>query len=92
MNFEKHKSRLRDYLQKKGVDISVNPTRCFNVCGHKQKDQNRALQISDSVFKCYGCGIHGDIYDAVGFLEGIKEKAAQYEFIERLFSDSVCGG
>jgi hypothetical protein len=45
MNFDKYKPRLKEYLRQKGVDPSVNPTRCFNTGEHKQGDKNPSLQI-----------------------------------------------
>jgi hypothetical protein len=85
MDFDKYRSRLKDYLSTKGVDIGVNPTRCFNRDGHNRRDAHPSLQIFGDFYVCYGCGMRGDIYDAVEIIEGIKEKAAQYKFIERLF-------
>jgi hypothetical protein len=89
MDFSKYQSRLMDYLKRKGVDISLNPACCFNESGHKRGDTNRTLQIFDSSYICHGCGIQGDIYDAVGIFEGIKERTAQYQFIERFFDSSA---
>ncbi|MDR2097680.1 MAG: toprim domain-containing protein [Spirochaetaceae bacterium] len=86
-DFEKYKPRLKDYLRQKNVDVSINPTHCFNTSGHKNGDANPSLQIWDDSFKCYGCGINGDIYDAVEILEGITDKKEQYDFIEKF-----CGG
>jgi hypothetical protein len=59
----------------------------FQHGGHKNGDANPSLQIREDGFKCYGCGIQGDIYDAVEILEGITDKKGQYDFIERF-----CGG
>jgi phage/plasmid-associated DNA primase len=86
-DFDKYKTDLKKYLHQKNVDISINPTHCFNKRGHSHGDANPSLQIWDDAFRCYGCGIHGDIYDAVEILEGITDKKEQYEFIEKF-----CGG
>jgi phage/plasmid-associated DNA primase len=67
--------------------MSKNPTHCFNPSGHKNGDANPSLQIWDDRFECYGCGISGDIYDAVEILEGITDKKEQYDFVEKF-----CGG
>ena len=74
MDFDKYKSRLKEYLRAKNVDLSKNPTHCFNQSGHKNGDRNPSCQIFDDAYKCYGCGVAGDIYDAVELLEGITEK------------------
>jgi hypothetical protein len=87
MDFDKYKGRLKDYLCTKGVGVDTNPTRCFNRNGHNCRDGLASLQLWDDSFKCHGCGIQGDIFDAVEILEGIKERAAQYEFVKRLFVD-----
>jgi hypothetical protein len=85
-DFEKYKLSLKDYLRHKNADLSINPTHCLlNPAGHKNRDAHPSLQIYDDHFKCHGCGIHGDIYDAVEILEGITDKAEQYAFIERFF-------
>jgi phage/plasmid-associated DNA primase len=86
-DFDKYKPKLKDYLRQKNVDVSINPTHCFNTSGHKNGDANPSLQIWDDGFKCHGCGIHGDIYDAVELLEGITDKGEQYKFVEKF-----CGG
>jgi hypothetical protein len=85
MDFNKYKNGLKEYLRQKGVDVSINPTHCFNQDAHKNGDANPSCQLFDESFKCYGCGITGDIYDAVEILEGIDDKTKQYEFVEKLF-------
>jgi hypothetical protein len=84
-DFNKYKSRLKEYLRQKNVDVTINPTHCFNTGGHKNGDANPSLQLWDNGFKCYGCGIHGDIYDAARILEGITDKKEQFNFIEKFF-------
>jgi phage/plasmid-associated DNA primase len=84
--FDKYKERLKDLLRQYGVELSINPTRCFNQSGHKHGDANPSLQIFDNSFKCYGCGIQGDIYDAVEILEGITSRKEQFIFIEKFFN------
>jgi phage/plasmid-associated DNA primase len=86
LDFDKYKPRLKEYLRQKGVDVTKNPTHCFNAAGHKHGDANPSLQIFDDSYKCYGCGIQGDVYDAVEILEGIKDKKEQYEFVEQFFN------
>jgi phage/plasmid-associated DNA primase len=89
IDFSRYKPRLKDLLRQYGVDVSANPTHCFNQGAHKHGDANPSLQLFDDSFKCHGCGIQGDIYDAVEILENITDKKAQYEFIEKLFAGSV---
>jgi len=88
MDFDQYKHRLKEYLGLKGVDISKSPTHCFNSNAHRHGDATPSCQLWDDAFKCHGCGIQGDIYDAVEILEGITGKKDQYLFVERLFNGS----
>jgi phage/plasmid-associated DNA primase len=88
MDFDKYKSRLKEYLRQKGVDVSMRSIHCFNPAAHKNGDANPSCELFDESFKCHRCGIQGDIYDAVELIEGITDKKEQYAFIERLFGDS----
>jgi phage/plasmid-associated DNA primase len=84
-DFTLYKPRLAEYLHAKGVDTGKNPTHCFNHAAHNHGDANPSLQLFPENYKCHGCGIHGDIYDAVEILEGITNKDKQLEFLERFF-------
>jgi phage/plasmid-associated DNA primase len=46
------------------------------------------MQLFPENFKCHGCGIQGDIFDAVEILEGITDKAEQFKFLESFFGGS----
>jgi hypothetical protein len=50
-------------------------------------DHNPSCQVTEETFFCHSgrCGIHGDIYDAIGILEGIPDKKEQYLFAEKYF-------
>ncbi|MDR2734279.1 MAG: toprim domain-containing protein [Spirochaetota bacterium] len=85
MNFDLYKNRLKEYLAHKGVDVSKSPTHCFNSGAHRHGDATPSCQLWKDSFKCHGCGITGDIYDAVGLLEDITDKKAQFEFVEKFF-------
>jgi hypothetical protein len=85
MKFDKYAPRLKEYLRQKGVDVSINPTHCFNTGEHKHGDKNPSIQIFDDTFKCFACGISGDIYDAVGFFEKLEDPEKQYEFLRVLY-------
>jgi hypothetical protein len=87
MDFEKYKPRLKELLRHYQVDLEINPTHCFNPAGHSHGDTNPSLQLWDDGFKCHGCGIQGDIYDAVEILEGITDKKEQYKFVEKFFGE-----
>lgn len=82
MDFSKYKNNLLQYLQCKGIEAQRGLIRCFNP---QHEDKNPSCELFEDHFKCYSCGIHGDIYDAVEILQGITEKAEQYKEIERTF-------
>ena len=82
MDFSKYKNSLLQYLQHKGIEAQHGLIRCFNP---SHEDKNPSCELFEDHFKCYSCGIHGDIYDAVEILQGITEKAEQYKEIERTF-------
>jgi hypothetical protein len=86
LDFDKYKNNLLQYLKQKGINTSKNPTHCFNQSGHKNGDANPSLQLHEDNYKCWSCGITGDIYDAVGLLEGITDANEQFEFVEKLFN------
>lgn len=82
MNFELYKSRLIEYFQLQGIKAHEGLTNCFSP---NHADKNPSCQLFEDSFKCYSCGIHGDIYDAVEILEGITDKAEQFKRLEKVF-------
>lgn len=84
MNFDKYKNRLIEYLRIKGVKAERGLIRCFNP---EHEDRNPSCELFDDHFVCYSgnCGIHGDIYDAAGILEGIADKKEQFKTVEETF-------
>jgi len=84
MNFDKYKNRLIEYLRIKGIKAERGLIRCFNP---EHEDRNPSCELFDDHFVCYSgnCGIHGDIYDAVGILEGITDKKEQFKAVEAAF-------
>jgi phage/plasmid-associated DNA primase len=85
LDFEKYKHRFLEYLRLKSIDSHPGLIRCFSP---DHEDKNPSCQISEDGFYCHSlgvCGINGDIYDAIGILEGITERKDQYLFAEKLF-------
>lgn len=86
MNFDKYKHRLLDYLRNRGIDVPRDEglIRCFNPT---HDDKTPSCQVSSDHFHCHSgkCGIDGDLYDAIGILEGIHDKKEQFLFAEKLF-------
>jgi DNA primase len=81
-DYSKHKNRLRDYLEIKGVKVEGSICRCFNPT---HEDKNPSCVVSINCYYCPSCGTHGDIYDAVEILEGITDKKEQFYFVENFF-------
>ena len=93
MDFAKNHNRLIDYLKSKGLQTGPGNVPCFSP-NHVHSGKNTpSMQIGynsnegKETYLCYNqtCGIHGDIYDAVEILEGIKGSKEQYLFLENYF-------
>jgi hypothetical protein len=86
MDFEKYRKRLFDYLKYKKLNPIYGLNRCFNPA---HEDKTPSCLITEKLYHCYSaeCGITGDIYDAIGILEGIENISEQYDFAEKLFRE-----
>lgn len=79
MDFEQIKSQvhIRDYadalLEKKGRDAYVCPS-CGSGTGPKR---TAAFHLNGERFKCFSCGIGGDVFDLAGILNGTDSKREQ---------------
>jgi len=86
LDFDRYKNRLLEYLRSRGIEVPRGQSliKCFNPA---HEDKNPSCQVSDDHFHCHAgkCGIDGDIYDAIGILEGIQDKAEQFRFAEKIF-------
>jgi P4 family phage/plasmid primase-like protien len=78
----RYKGQLLPYLHAKGIEAKIGINRCFSP---SHNDSSPSCQIWEDNFFCHGCGIQGDIYDAIGILEGIPEFKDQYIFAEKMF-------
>jgi len=86
-NFEKYKSQLKSFLSKEGKYMGSNPMYCFSP--DHENSNSEAMLIYDTYFQCQSCGIHGDIYDAVGILKGIPNKNDQYDYVARICGEVI---
>lgn len=85
MDFGKYKHRLIEYLRSRGITVhGEGLIRCFSP---DHDDRTPSCQVSEDSFFCHSgkCGINGDIYDAIGILEGIIDRGEQYKWAEKLF-------
>ena len=79
MDFEQIKSQvhIRDYadalLEKRGRDTYVCPS-CGSGTGPKR---TAAFHLKDERFKCFSCGIGGDVFDLAGIVNGTEDKREQ---------------
>ena len=88
-DFNKYKNRLLDYLRLKGIKPTENDLiHCFSL---DHDDKNPSCEVHESGFYCHSgrCGIKGDIYDAIGIIEGVSDKKAQFDFAENIFKEAI---
>lgn len=90
---DKYLNSLERYLQHKGFKIeSSGQLNCIFPENHSNNDKNKSAKIYDNSghqrLKCFGCHYDGDIYDAIGHLEGLKDFKDQYKFIDELYGHS----
>jgi phage/plasmid-associated DNA primase len=93
LDFSRYHNRLIDYLQRQGIKTGPGNVECFNP-GHVHSGKGTpSMHIGynekegKETFICYNprCGVSGDIYDAIGILEGITDKKEQYLWAEKIF-------
>jgi len=92
MDYNKHRRKLNEYLQHKGVDTSRSPTQCPNPSAHSHGDSKPSFTLYErggvEYCECKACGIGGGIYDMIGYFEGLTDFADQYAFAERFFGNA----
>lgn len=81
-DYAKYKNRIRDYLERKGFDVSQN-IHCINPA--HDDEGGASFHVYEENAHCFGCGRNFDIYDCVEMLEGITDRAEQFKFVDRLF-------
>lgn len=84
LDFGKYKHVLKEFFDSKGIETNGKQYRCINP---NHSDSNPSMQIYEDKFKCFSCGVHGDIYDAVGLLEGINGEAERFKYVAEFFGD-----
>ncbi len=88
-----YKNRLIDYLHIKGIECAEGQNvRCF-IPGHSamtgKNDDSYSCTVNAEYVFCHACKQHGDIYDAVEWLDGITEKKEQYSHLAGVFGGSI---
>jgi hypothetical protein len=75
---------LRKYLIAKGVKfLTPNTFHCFNPSC--KSNGWSGMITSGRIFICFSCGMRGDLYDAIEFFEGIKDREKKFEFAKFFF-------
>ncbi len=84
MNIQKVKQNVNiiDIAIRLGLEVGGNRSRCFHPENHANGDRTPSLSFSPSrgIFKCFGCGIGGDVFTLVQQVKGFNFSKA-YCFI-----------
>ena len=74
----KHNTNIIDIALKLGMEVRGNKCRCFHPENHANGDRTPSLSFSPSrgVFKCFGCGIGGDVFSLVQQVRGGNDTPA----------------
>ena len=63
----KQNTNIIDIALRLGLEVIGNKSRCFHPESHANGDRTPSLSFSPSrgIFKCFGCGIGGDVFSLV---------------------------
>lgn len=74
---------LANYLEERGVHfhrgrLGWQKVRCFGV-GHLYGDRNpsASVNLTRGYYRCFGCGLHGDVFDLIQAEKGVDFKTAK---------------
>lgn len=93
IDYSVYKHRLIEYLQLKGVECSNHQNiRCFipshyDITG--KHDNDYSCTINEDYVFCHACKQHGDIFDAVEWLDGITNKKEQHNHLAGIFGGII---
>ncbi len=68
----KRNSNIVDIALRLGLEVRSNKSHCFYPVNHANGDRTPSLSFSPSrgIFKCFGCGIGGDVFSLVQRVRG----------------------
>ncbi len=68
----KQNTNIIDIAVRLGLEVRGNRSRCFHPENHANGDRTPSLSFSPSrgIFKCFGCGIGGDVFALVQRVKG----------------------
>ena len=72
--------KLQEYLELKGIESDSGKK--FKCIGKTHSDNNPSMSIKGDFFKCFACGISGDIFTAASLLD--DKSLSGDEFIENI--------
>ena len=77
------KPYLRDYLEKIGTNFVNGKFQCPNRADHTNEDETPSASFvpdapDESIWKCFACGLSGDIFKAAVLLEGKPASGAGF--------------
>ena len=73
---------LRSFLEARGVHLSGSfgwrKVSCFNKAAHPRGDRNPSASVNliTGRYKCFACGLHGDVFDLIKHESGLSYKQA----------------
>jgi len=75
---------LQTYLEEKGVQIHAGrfgwqKVSCYRGDAHTRGDQNPSASVNliTGYYRCFACGIEGDVYNLLMIEEGVDFKTAK---------------
>lgn len=92
---EELKPRLKDYVESitsksKGANMYVCPI-CGSGTGHNHTGAFSIDRKDPNRFKCFSCGLSGDIFDLIGAVENITDPLEQLKRAGELYGIEVTG-
>ncbi len=81
--YNKYKNHLKSILAHFGKPHQTNPEYCF-AHGESVNSKSKSMILKADKFDCKSCGEHGDIYDAIGIIEGISDKGEQFKRVSQI--------
>lgn len=92
---EELKPRLKDYVESitnksKGANMYVCPI-CGSGTGHNRTGAFSIDSKNPTRFKCFSCGLSGDIFDLIGAVENITDPLEQLKRAGELYGIEITG-
>ena len=86
-DFDLYRNRLLDLLLRKGRTFAVMKGELSRCISPNHEDKNPSCLIKNDKFHCFACGVQGDIYDAIGLMENISDRKAQFDAVKKYLTE-----